>query len=181
MDFEINKVVFVIIFVMFSSISVSSAETDSFQQFINYFTTGNPFKADGGIATAKIFNRKSCVAGFEDNNGGYLKIYWNNIDVNSIRIQDKFREPNRFLFGSSDSGGWAKHISFSGQPHVADVELKNLFLGISYAANGLTNGRHSAVSISLGKPDGMDDERLLKALQLLYSKHCTGLKRKSAF
>ena len=165
-----------------SSVTESSEnEKDSFQQFINYFTTGNPFKADGGIATAKIFNRKSCVAGFEDNNGGYMKIYWNNIDVNSIRIQDKFRKPNRFLFGSSDFGEWQKYISFSGQPYVVDVEVKNFLFVMSYAANGLTNGQHSAVSIPLGAPDGIDDERLVKALQLLYSKHCRGLKRKSAF
>lgn len=181
MDFKINRVVFVIIFVMFSSISVSSAETDTFQQFINYFTTGNPFKADGGIATAKIFNRKNCVAGFEDSQGGYLKIYWNNIDVNSIKIQDKFRNPNRFLFGSSDYGEWQKYISFSGQPYVADVDVENFLFVMSYAANGISNGRYSSISLPLGKPDGINDERLLKALELLYSKHCTGAKRKSAF
>ena len=156
-------------------------EKNTFQQFINYFTTGNPFKSSGGIATAKIFNRKNCVAGFEDNKGGYLKIYWDYIDVNSIKIQNKFRKPNRFLFGSGDSGEWQKYISFSGQPYVADIEVKNSLLAMNYAANGLTNGQHSAVSIPLGAPDGIDDERLIKALRLLYSKHCTGLKRKSAF
>lgn len=165
--------------VMFSSMSVSFAEkVDSFQQFINYFTTGNPFKSDGGIATAKIFNRKNCVAGFEDSEGGYLKIFWNNIDINSIKIQVKFRNPNRFLFGSSDSGEWKKYISFSGQPYVADVDVKNFLLMMGYAANGITNGKHSSISVPLGE---IDDERLTKALKLLYSKHCAGSKRKSAF
>ena len=154
--------------VMFSSVP-SADKPDSFQQFINYFITGNPFKSDGGIAKSKIFDRKNCVAGFEDNNGGYMKIYWNNVDVNSIRIQDKFR------------GEWQKYISFSGQPYVADIEVKNFLFVMSYAANGLTNGQHSAVSIPLGASGAMDDKRLVKAFRLLYSQHCTGLKRKSAF
>lgn len=141
-------------------------EKDSFQQFINYFITGNPFKSDGGIAKSKIFDRKNCVAGFEDNNGGYMKIYWNNVDVNSIRIQDKFQ------------GEWQKYISFSGHPYVLDIEFKDLIIQISYAANGITNGQHSAVSIPLG---ALDEKRLVKAFRLLYSKHCRGLKRKSAF
>lgn len=145
-------------------------KNDLFQQVVNYLVTGDPLNGRAETHEAKIFNRKKCIAGWEDDEGGYLKIYWNNIDVKSMKIQDKLNK-----------GEWRKYISFSGHPLVMDFKTQNRILTIFYLVQGLLRGTYTSVSLPLGKQETFDDERLIKALQLLYSKHCTGSKRKSAF
>ncbi len=160
-------------FFCFSNVGLSyGKEVDSFQQIMNYLFIGNALD-DGKVDNlyyAKIFDREKCIAGWEDSAGGFLKIYWNNIDIDSIKSQDKFAD-----------GVWMKYILFSGHPVVAEVELKNFFVIMGLAAKGVATGKYSFISIPLGQPETRDDERMAKAIQLLYSKHCTGLKTKMAF
>ena len=165
--------------VMFSSVSVSFAEkVDSFQQIMNYLVTGDPFKKRmGGLVSnyeAKIFDREKCVAGWEYDNGSYVKVYWNNIDVNSITIQNKFDQ-------RMDGSVYLKFISFSGHPFTMNVGTEDLLTKMRLLTRHIREGRSSKVSMVLGNPEMYDDERLINAVQLLYSKHCTGSKRKSAF
>ena len=166
--------------VMLSSVITSSEEkVDSFQQVMNYLVTGDPFNNrthsfpayESTIHEAVIFDRKNCIAGWKDNMGGSLKIHWNAVDVNAIRIQDKF----------INNTVWVKYISLSGKPFIADVEPRKSSLNIPQPMKGILKGKYLRVYIPLGKTARYDDERLVKALQLLYSKHCTGAKRKSAF
>ena len=177
-----------VIFVFSSGDVLSKEAPDSFQQVMNYLFTGNPLNdstpAHGYSPTfpelvfkAKIFDRKKCVAGIDikgmakidKKGGGFLKIYWNNIDEKSISVGNKFVK-----------GEWVKFISFSGHPFVIDFQPLNFFYWIGRSET-LNEGRSPKATILLGKSQSYDNDRMIRALRLLYSKHCTGQKNKSAF
>lgn len=139
---------------------------DSFlQQFANYLTTGNPrapriLGAPGG--TARVFDRENCVVGFKDKQGGRFKIYLNNVDPNSVAVDQAMLRT-----------GIAQVLSFSGAPYVVDVQLKDPLYVTGLLAIGITKGRHSSILMPV---DGMDPNRILRAFALLYSEHhCTGM------
>lgn len=171
-----------------SAIASSKEQVDSFQQVMNYLFTGNPFSDEmkGSFTTGaknrrfsyrakvRIFDRKDCIAGWESF-GVWFKVYWNNVDLASIRSQDKIVHDK-----------WIKHLVISGNPHIAHVNNPGRFSMNTLALGMLTKdikrlGFFSSLNVPLGQTEKYDDERMKKALQLLYSKHCTGLKRKSAF
>ena len=164
-------------------------EKDSFQQIMNYVFTGNPFSDEikGSFiagsknmqisyrANVRIFDKEDCIAGWEAHGGVWFKIYWNNVDLSSITHQDKVVHNK-----------WIKHLFISGTPHIANIKASNKFSFNSFGLAMLTKdikrvGFHSSLAVPLDKAEKYNDERLKKALRLLYSKHCTGLKRKSAF
>ena len=148
---------------------------------MNYLFTGNPLDdvtpAHGYSSSfpefvfkAKIFDRKKCVAGLGNDEAGYLKIYLNNIDVKSIGLVNKFIK-----------GEWIKILTFSGHPFVTDFDPQNYFFWLGFRTNSVADGKSTKASIRLGKSQIYDNDRIFRALRLLYSKHCTGQKQKSAF
>lgn len=145
-------------------------QSDSFQQVMNYIVTGDPLNRDNGVYKAKIFDQKNCIAGYVDNNGGYTKIYWNNIDIKSIKIGKQFRD-----------NVWLTYILLTGSPYIIDFQPKNMLLALSLFAKGMKEGKSSYVELPIGDPKKYDTERLRKALSLLYKDHCSGSKSKTAF
>lgn len=143
-------------------------EADAFQQLTNYLTTGNPLQQQTDGLTARIFDRENCVAGFEDDRGGTFRIYWNNVDPNSIELGYK-------RFGSS---GGSEVLTLAGAAHVVENQLKNglLLLGLTIA--GVGEGKHDSVSIPV---KDIDRSRLRKALDILYARHCSGPEERAAF
>ena len=149
------------------------AKNDSFQQVMNYLLTGDPFNSRwnpglGEMGTVKIFSRKNCVAGLKSGQS-YLKIYWNNIDRRSIRFSKKFI-----------NNAWQRFILFSGHPYAMDFQANSLG-GLIMMKSGVPPGLSAKVSLHIGSLEHRDNGRLRKAIRLLYSKHCAGSKRKSAF
>lgn len=171
---DVIRIILFIVFCLIASNPAKATEVDTFQQVMNYLTTGDPFKKKKRgpfyVYEIKVFDRKKCIAGWEDDVGGYLKYHWNNVDVELIKIQDKFI-PNL----------WMKYLVLSGHPFVIDFKPNNSSLKVMLSLRGLQPGKYSRISIPLGKTERYDNERLVKALQLLYSRHCSGAQRKSAF
>lgn len=144
---------------------------DSFQQVMNYLVTGDPLNSGkGGLNKARIFDRENCVAGWEDNEGGYLKFYWNNIVLKSVTFEDKFHK-----------GQFLKYISFEGHPHTIDVNTKNNLLFLVLISNGVEQGKSRKATVPLGPSNQFDNFRLIRALKILYADHCKSQKQKSAF
>ena len=145
----------------------SADQNDSFQQVTNYIVTGNPLERKSWVLTARIFDRENCVSGFEDDLGGTFKIFWNNVDLKSIELGYE-------QFGTASS----QALSFTGTPHVVDSQVANTVLGLTLLSAGIVGGKQSSVSIPV---QGIDENRLRKAFEILYSEHCTGSDVRSAF
>ena len=149
------------------------AEDDSFQQVINYITTGNPLTQSNSIVSAEIYDRGNCIAGFTDNLGGTFKIHWNNVDPKSIDVREEWVPGDEWL---GTTGSWKTLLILSGAPYVADSRVENGLLFLALATAGITEGRHSSIALPVA---GVDSYRLLRALDLLFEDHCTGVQ--SAF
>ncbi len=129
-------------------IPAASAETDTFQQVINYLYTGDPYEP----ALEKIIDRENCVT-----TGEYFfdvtNVYWNNVVPDTILVGRQF-----------DSGysEWRNVITISGPKPVA----------VTWTP-GIQNSHQSYTSWSISSP-AANVERIGRALSLLYSDHCKG-------
>ena len=179
---KMKKLILVMIVLIGINIStVSAQEEDTFQQVINYLFIGDPHKRSnlelGGSGTyAKIYNRKDCIAGMELGSGNYrIKINWNNVDVNSIAIVEKIYVEYSLYFLSL-SGGQPVVDVYVGGPELD--ELTSLLERM-----GVFPGSHTSISFSLGRTSifNYDKARIANAIDHLYSEHCTGSEKKSAF
>lgn len=148
--------------------TTASGETDAFQQLTNYLTTGDPLREANGIATARIYDRARCISGMDDRQGGYVRIYWNNVDPEFIEIEYRYFPDN----------GQVLVMTLAGDDTVADVQPQNGLLYLSLAISGVTEGRHTRVTLPMYN---LDPDRLRRALEILYTRHCTGTKSTIAF
>ena len=173
---------FIATFVVFVSGASFANGNDSFQQVINYITTGDPLKQGNSMMTARIFDRENCVAGFTDNRSGTFKIHWNNVDRNSIDVGEQCLMGDGVL---NTAPSCYLVLSLSGSPYVAESRIANEYLYPIFASMGITSGKHSSIAWPLDDVDphhdGLDSQRLMNGLDILYGEHCTGLAETSAF
>ena len=166
--------------VLINASTVSAQEEDTFQQVMNYLFLGDPHQRRGeGFLfinnwvntkferTVKIFNRKDCIAGYElvnhdiqpmdENSAEIVKVYWNNVDINSIEFEALYSGPV---------------LKISGAKTVLLESLYDEFGDLIHTKS------RTSYSIPI---DGLQRGRLTKAIKLLFSKHCSGAKVQSAF
>ena len=124
-------------------------------------------QADG--MTSRIFDRENCVSGAEDNFGGTIRIYWNNVVPETIEIGYTYFE----AFNRD-----AMTLSLSGSPYVVDFQIKNPIYRTVFFAMGITDGKNSSLTLPM---DQMNIEIVKKAMKVLYRDHCTGLDAESFF
>ena len=148
---------------------------DAFQQLTNYLTTGDPLQESNAVATARIYDRTACVSGMDDSEGGYVRIYWNNVDPEFIEIKYHYFPRNEFL---GTTGGRSLVLILTGDDTVVDAQAENGLLYLSLAMAGVTKGRHSRVMLPVYN---LDPDRLRRALEILYSRHCSGTKSRAVF
>ena len=148
---------------------VHANEPDMFQAINNYLMHGNPRTKQVDGMTSRIFDRENCVSGAEDDYGGTIKIYWNNVVPEAIELGYTY-------FEQFDRD--AMTLSISGFPYVVDFQLQNPVYRTIYLAIGITNGKNSALALPM---DGMNMEIVKKAMKVLYSDHCAGLDAESFF
>ena len=153
----------------------AKADADAFQQLTNYLTTGNPLQESNAIGTARIYDRTGCVSGIDDKQGGQLRIYWNNVDPATIEIKHHYFPRDEFL---GTSGGRSLVLILAGDKPVVDSQVENAMLYLSLAISGVTEGRHTRVMLPVFN---LDPDRLQRALDILYSRYCTGTKSEAAF
>lgn len=138
-----KKLLFVLAIYVVCFSTPAPAAADSFQQVVNFLASGDPFND-----VAVIHDRKNCITG--TNKGREEKIYWNNIDTNSIIVE----------YARSQTV-----LTFSG-PEIV------------YEAFGMTT---KSMSLILGPKGRFNIQRVIKSIEILFSRHCTGSKRRSAF
>ena len=155
--------------------TVAKADADAFQQLTNYLTTGNPLQESNAIGTARIYDRTGCVSGIDDKQGGQLRIYWNNVDPATIEIKHHYFPRDEFL---GTTGGRSLVLILAGDEPVVDSQVENAMLYLSLAMAGVTKGRHTRVMLPVFN---LDPDRLQRALDILYSRYCTGTKSEAAF
>ncbi len=163
--------------VLFNFSEVSAQEQNTFQQVMNYIITADPYKSDQSFTdlintkyniVAKIFDRENCIAGTEmkvSNSGieeeNYIqivKIYWNNVDKNSIEIS----ESGQFLT-----------LRFSGDKLVVQITY------FDENGNQIPEWTESYTTFSFDPGTGLRRDRLENAIRLLFTEHCSGMQ--SAF
>ncbi len=145
-----------------------AGQGDAFQQLTNYLTTGDPLREANGVATARIYDRSACVSGMDDSKGGYVRIYWNNVDPEFIEIEYRYFPDN----------GQVLVMTLAGDDVVADIEPQNDLLYLSLVISGVSMGSHKRVTLPMYN---LDPDRLRRALEILYTRHCTGTKSTIAF
>ena len=145
-------------------------EKDTFQQVVNYLASSDPLIRSNGTYEGKIFDRKKCIAGFAFKSGGHLKIFWDNIDIKSIKIDWIFR-----------ANVWRYYVIFTGLPYAVEFQPNNTILQLMYRDMGLGIGRSSSVQLPIGGNPPYSLRRIKKSIEHLYKKHCKGSKRKTAF
>ena len=159
-----------ILITLLAHVPTTSAETDTFKQILNYLAVGDTHSESGHMIT----DRKNCITenkilgellGVELN----IRIFWNNVIPENIQI---FHKLNHM------TGQWGYEIALSGEKAVAEVVVANWEVELYLLEAGITKGFHRNWEIG---PNATDLDRTRKALQLLYSDHCTGSKSKAAF
>ncbi len=150
-------------------------DNDAFQQLSNYLTTGDPLQEANGIATARIYDRTGCVSGMDDSQGGYVRIFWNNVDPAAIEVKYHYIPGDEYL---GTTGDRILVLILAGDETVVDAQAKNGLLYLSLVMTGVTPGRHSRVMLPVYN---LDPDRLRRALDILYARHCTGTKSAAAF
>lgn len=139
---------------------------------MNYLTIGDPHQRTDDLSTVRIFDRDNCIAGLEFHDGGTIKYLWNNVDVNSISFSQQ----------RGADGGWYYFLNLSGgQNAVMEFDLHDEWLRLLFSMSGYSNGSFRSISMMLGRVDEIDNSRVERAINLLFSEHCTGLDVKSAF
>ena len=170
MNLSRKNTLFVIFFmiVIFSSTSVSSAETkDVFEQINNYLMLGHPHRKTLNDATAIIVKRKVCRAGVEWSDGDYMLINWNNVIMDDVKIGEKWI-----------NGSYIPFLSLEGNKSVIDISFQNQFRAFGFAQSGIVSGSHNKITIPM---KDLDTNRILNAIEILFKKYCKGIRRKSAF
>lgn len=167
-------VLFVVFFAIFSNVNATFSETkDVFEQINNYLMTGSPHESSLDGMNAKIFNREICRAGVGYDDGDYIIINWNNVIVDEIKIKQKY-------FGDKIQ----LYLVLVGKHSVADISLyiretlESIMRFNIYSSLGILSGSHTKIELPI---NAEDSERVAKALTILFSKYCKGVRRKSAF
>ena len=168
-------VLFVVFFAIFSNVNATFSETkDVFEQINNYLMTGDPHKSSSNDMNAKIFNREICRAGVEYNDGDYIIINWNNVIIDEIKLNEKYSRGKSTLY-----------LVLVGEHSVADISLGSnaetfgsRMRMLNYYRMGIRSGNHTKIELPM---INVEPERIDKALTILFSKYCKGVRRKSAF
>lgn len=163
---------------MFHFSNAIAQEQDTFQQVMNYIMNADPYLSNQSVTdylfntkydyVTKIFDRENCIAGTElkvsnsptirKNFTQISKIYWNNVDKNSIEIAES---------------GQVLTLRFSGDRLVAQDTY------FDENGNQIPELTESYTTYSFDELIGLRRDRLENAIGLLFTEHCSGMQ--SAF
>ena len=93
----------------------------------------------------------------------------------TIEIKHHYFPRDEFL---GTTGGRSLVLILAGDEPVVDSQVENAMLYLSLAMAGVTKGRHTRVMLPVFN---LDPARLQRALDILYSRYCTGTKSEAAF